>query len=239
MVGSAASDAQGVTPLRPLAEDLWCMEAPLPPTPLSRRMTVVRLPEGGLAVISAIRMDEPGMAALDAVGPVRFIVVPNGFHGLDAPWYAERYPEAAVLVPAGVVPKVRRRTRVDGTLEDDWGLELDAALAPLRLEGVRTHEWLFLHRASRTLIVTDLVFNLGREARGLGALLLRLTGAYGRFGPTRLFRWALLRDKAALRASLGVLAGWDYDRLVPAHGAIVETGAAARMRKAFAWLERG
>ena len=56
------------------------------------------------------------MAQLDALCPVEHIVVPNGFHRLDAPRYKTRYPKARVYCPPGARKKSEQRIAVDGAL---------------------------------------------------------------------------------------------------------------------------
>jgi len=223
-------------PMVRLDEGLYCVAGAFGRSPLGRRMTVVVLP-GGLLVHSAVRMAEQDMRALEALGPVRWIVVPNAFHAADAPFYAERYPAARTLVPSGARARLARRMRVDGTLEDDWSAELAATLPRVILHGTRTGEAALFHPPSRTLILTDLVFNLGDDFRGPARAFLRLNGALNRFGPTRLFRWVFLRDRAALAASLAEVLAWDFDRVVMSHGAVLPTGGRAALLRTFDWLE--
>jgi hypothetical protein len=225
--------------IQALAKGLYTVKGTLGRSPLGRRMTVVVLPGGRLAVHSPIRMSDPDMAALDALGPVGFILVPNASHTTDAPWYGARYPQAALLVPRPTVPRLAKRMRIDGTLEDDWGDEPNAGLERLAVGGTAMHEVIFLHRASRTLILTDLVFNLGTDFHGLARLFMKLNQAYGRFGVTRLGRWVFLRDKPALWASLQPLETWDFDRVVVGHGDVLETGGKAELRRALAFLSPG
>ncbi len=220
--------------LEELAAGLHCVRGTFGRSPLGRRMTVVVPPAGRLALHSPVRLDDAGMAALEALGPVGWLVAPNSFHWADVPWYAARYPEARVLAPAAAHGKLAPHVRLDGSLEDDWPPELAGTLERLPLEGMKTGEHAFFHPPSRTLILTDLVFNMGTEARGPARWLLRLNRAHGRFGPTRLLRWVFLRDAAALLASLRRLEEWDYDRVVVSHGDVLERGGKAAMAAAFA-----
>ena len=217
-----------------LAEGLYCVEGSFGRSPLGRRMTAVVLPSGRLALHSPIRMTPEGMAALDALGQVAAILIPNSFHWSDARWYSERYPQAAVLAPGSARTKLKSRLPVLSTLEDGWTEELAAGLARMPLKGLKTHEHAFFHPASRTLILTDLVFNMGAGARGLTRLLLRLNQSHGRFGPSRLLRWVFTSDKAALLASVRELGQWDYDRVIVSHGGVLERGGKAAMAAAFA-----
>jgi glyoxylase-like metal-dependent hydrolase (beta-lactamase superfamily II) len=51
--------------------------------------------------------------------------------------------------------------------------------------------------------------------------------------------WRLLvRDKQAARQSVERLLAWDFDRLVPAHGEVVPTGAVTLLEQATTWMRR-
>ena len=226
-------------PPRKLAEGLHCVDASTGRWPIGRRMTVVVLPSGRLALHSPIRMDEAGMEALERLGQVAALVIPNAYHWIDVPWYAKRYRGAAVLAPRGALPRLKGRVGMQdgntvGTLEDDWSAELSAGLERLPLAGSRMYEFAFFHPSSRTLILTDLVFNLGTDFRGAVRLFLRLNRIHGRFGPSRLMRWVFLKDKGALLASLREMERWDFDRVVMSHGDLLESGGKDKMRQAFA-----
>jgi len=85
---------------------------------------------GGLFVHAPMRLNEDEQARLDALGPVRWILPPHRMHAREAPWYAERYPEAAVLAPALERERYESKgLRVDGTVEDDWPTELAGVLS--------------------------------------------------------------------------------------------------------------
>lgn len=64
-----------------------------------RRMTVLALAQGGSAIWSPIPLREDEMARIEALGPVRFLIVPNQGHRLDLKPWADRYPEARIIAP--------------------------------------------------------------------------------------------------------------------------------------------
>lgn len=67
---------------------------------LSRNMTVLR--EGGdLVLVNTMRLDDAGLAALDALGAVKRVVRLGAFHGKDDAFYAQRYG-AELWAPAGL-----------------------------------------------------------------------------------------------------------------------------------------
>src|SRR5690606_29845051 len=98
-------------------------------------------------------------AQVEALGPIRALIVPNGYHRLDAPAYAARYPEAKVYAPSGSRALVEKVVRVDGTLEDYPG---DARLWFEPLAGVGDAEGTMLVRSEDGLsvVLNDAVFNM-------------------------------------------------------------------------------
>ena len=71
------------------------------PWQFSRNMTVVRHGDT-LTLINSIRLDDAGLAALDALGRVANVVKIGSWHGRDDPFYKARY-RAKFWAPSGVV----------------------------------------------------------------------------------------------------------------------------------------
>jgi hypothetical protein len=69
------------------------------PVRFSRNMTVVRRGDH-LVLVNSVRLDDAGLAALDKLGKVTDVVRLAANHGVDDPFYAERY-DAKVWVVAG------------------------------------------------------------------------------------------------------------------------------------------
>ena len=107
-----------MTQIEQLEPNLWRVQASIKSPPLERVMTIVKLSDGGVLIYSAIMLDEPAMKQLDSLGPVKVIVVPNGWHRMDAPAFKARYPDARLLAPKNARERVAKVVTVDGTLED-------------------------------------------------------------------------------------------------------------------------
>jgi hypothetical protein len=97
------------------------------------------------------------------------------------------------------------------------------------------NEVAFFHRASRTLILCDLAFNFGPNAAWLTRILMSLIFSYGSFGPSKLDP-LLIRDRTVARQSLERILSWDFDRVIVAHGDVLESGGHALLRDGYAWL---
>lgn len=226
-----------------ITENLWTTPQPLKffGIEIGTRMTIVRLKNGDLVLISPIHLRESDRPSLDAIGTVKHIIAPNLFHHLFAGQVQALYPEAKLWGVEGLAEK-RSDLKLDGLLNqaDTFEHELDyfpfegfEAWIPPRI--VAANETVFFHRPSRTLIVTDTAFNFG-EADTLGTqLVARVLGSYNHLRPTRLEKWGT-RDKDAVERSVRRVLEWDFDRVIMAHGVMVETDGKAQFREGYEWF---
>ncbi|MFP6836695.1 MAG: DUF4336 domain-containing protein [Pseudomonadales bacterium] len=201
---------------------------------MGARMTVVRLSSGSLVLISPVRPNPELRTAVDGLGEVRSLVCPNRWHHLFAPAWKESHPGASLYAVEGI-EKRAPGLKVDATLAlqapPEWNGELDM----IPIDGFPMFdERAFLHGASRTLILTDMLANI-RHASGFTRLYLWLNRALGRPGHTLMHRIAL-KDRAAARRSIDRLLDWDFERIVVAHGEVIESGGPAVLREAFTWV---
>jgi hypothetical protein len=92
---------------------------------------------------------------------------------------------------------------------------------------------LFFHHDSKSLIVTDLILHIAAQRAGIfGNVYLSLTGMNGQARACPLWRrW--VKDRAAPRKSLHQLFSLEFERIVPAHGAVVTSEAQAVLRPAW------
>jgi hypothetical protein len=223
--------------LEPLAPDLWVARRPLPLAvgDVGARMTVMR-ESGNLLLHSPVAHEPELERALRALGEPRWLVAPNKVHHLFLGDWVKACPEAEPCAAPGL-PEKRRDLSFRHVLgaEPPPGWPASVKLEPI--EGApQMNEIAFLHAPSRTLVLTDLVFNVTKDGRNRARLFHRLVGATGRFGPHRLVR-TFVRDRAALRRSLDRILAWDFDRVVMSHGEVLERDGRRRLAEAFAYLE--
>ena len=147
---------------------------------------------------------------------------------------AKAFPQAGLYRTPGVVGK---QPELDFELLHEaapsgWEGELDAiAVAGIPM----LDELVLLHRATRTLVVTDIAFNVRHSDSWLTRAFMRINSAYGRFGPSRMLRLSI-RDKSALRKSIDRILEWDFDRVIVTHGDVLESGGQDSLRLGYAWL---
>ena len=225
-------------PLRAIADDLWVAERPfvaLRWLDIGTRMTVIRLPGGGLFLHSPVEADAATRRAVDALGAIRAIAAPNYVHHLFAGGWKQAYPQARLLGAPRLARK-RRDLAFDGELGDEPDPSYAGAIEQVFVRGAPLlNEVVFLHRASRTLLLTDLAFHPTPASRPGLLRWTRLTRVRDGFGPNGLVRF-FIRDRRAMRASLDRVLAWDFDRVTVTHGEVLESGGREALRRAYAWL---
>lgn len=206
------------------------LKMPLVQLPLASAL--ITLPTGKvlLSPHPSLSVDE-----LRSMGQVSDIVAPNLFHHLGIQNAVAAHPQAKLWGVAGLDAKRK---------DIHWGAFLSAdtwshqqALAAVPLGGMPSvNECVFVHRASKTLFVTDLCFNM-LDSPGLGArLIYHLFGTYQRFACSKLLA-KKVTDKRAFEQSLATLFAHDFDRVVVCHGSVVHTNARTVLQTAL--RERG
>lgn len=225
--------------LREIVPDqIWVKEGPVHFTgmQLLTRMTVFRVADG-VFLHSPVEIDAATREAIEAIGPVRAIIAPSTVHHLFVPSAQESFPAAATYGIEGLEKK-RDDLHFDGLIGDDplplWAGELDQIIIGNRV----MREVDFLHRASRTLIATDLVENFQEETPGLNSFtrgFMELVGLWGHPRPAPELRLLTLHQQAA-RDQLEKLLAWDFDRAIISHGELLLQDPKSAIREAWSWL---
>ncbi len=231
--------------LRPITDDIWGFEKDirLPGgMNLPSRATVVRQADGGVVVHSPLAFDDATAKAIDDLGEVRAIVAPSCIHYLYVKAAMERWPKARVLGAPGLEKKVSGLS-FDPLPASGTADTLGEDLRIRRIEGVPyITEHVFLHRPSKTLVVSDLVFNV-YETRGFSmTMFFWLVGAWRKTAQSRFWRF-LTKDRPAAAQSVQDVLTWDFDRVVVAHGEVLEgdkdAPANEKLRAALWWILQG
>lgn len=191
------------------------------------RMTVLEL-DGGLLVHSPFDADPSCVAGF---GDARWALAPNLLHHL----YVGRWAEAG-LEPWGCPGLPEKRDDVDfqGVVERGER-PFGAAVETHTLRCIdMTNEVVLFHAPTRTLVCTDLVFNFSKRAPWFTRFAMRCMCGYPGCKTTLLERAKMRRDLA--REDLRAILAWDFDRVIMAHGEVIEAGGHQAVRQAFGWL---
>ncbi|HJL44092.1 MAG TPA: DUF4336 domain-containing protein [Myxococcales bacterium LLY-WYZ-16_1] len=219
--------------LKDFAPGVWLVHRPVKLAPGLRfpcTMTVLRTEDRRLLIHSPFRIGPSTASSLEKLGEVRFVVAPNLFHHLFLPSAAEAFPQAAVFGPSGLAkkrPEISRLQAFEDGLPSDWPPEIEVH----SIDGApRVRERVLLHRPSRTLVVTDLLFNI-ENAKGFAIRsILWAAGTLEGLAKSRITRM-LTQNRDAFDRSVDGILQLDFDRLIMAHGSPIPTGAKARVRQ--------
>lgn len=195
---------------------------------LGTKMTVLDL-GGDLLVHSPVAMDP---RAIEHLGRPRWVLAPNLFHHLHVGGWADAGLETW---GAPGLPDKRDDVKFAGVVEPGmrpFGDDIDVltlSCFPL------SNEVVLLHKPSRTLVATDLFFNIQPNAPWATRVAMWFAGGYPGPRTTVLERFGMKRELA--RKDIATIAAWDFDRVIMSHGAILETGGKEAMLQAFRWLK--
>lgn len=221
------------------------------------------LKSGNLAVFSPTALTDEVKAKVNAKGTLKYIVAPDIEHHIYvSPWHAA-YPDAEIIGPEGLPEKregdsatkgvkfahvFQAKSKQDMRITDEFDAEFD-------YEFVDSHsnkELVFLHKPTRTMIEADFVFNLPATEQfsksGVDATSGLLTRLFGGIMNTRgdmiwqkRFLWygAAGKDRQGFKASLEKIQKWDYDRIIPCHGDVIETGGKKVVGELGKWFTDG
>jgi hypothetical protein len=212
-----------------VADQIWLCPYPvrLAGTRFMARMTVIRLASGNLMLHSPCQITPTIAGEISALGQVAYIVAPGNFHHLYAATAQAAFPTAKTWICPGV-EKRNRNLKYDGVLGDTapaaWAGQIDQVL----VQGTRImREVAMFHRASRTLVLVDLIENFSDATPHTGMLkfwfkYVLAMWDHPRPAPEYRIGWS---DRKAAAQSLCRIMAWDFQRIVLSHGELIERNA--------------
>ncbi len=200
------------------------------------RMSVIRLDETRLMLHSPCEIDDETKTEICSLGEVSCIVAPGSYHYFHIPSAQQAFPEAQTYICPGIERK-RPDIAFDWILGDRPPEIWDSVLDQVLVRGTRfIWEVAFLHRASRTLVLVDLVENITDQTPGVDWQLKFwwkvVMHMWNRAAPAPEYQlgWG---DKRIVKECLNRVLEWDFDRIIIAHGDNIESDAKAVARQAW------
>lgn len=221
--------------LTPFADGIWveAREARFLGVECGTRMTVVRLADGGLFVHSPVALDDATRRAVDALGEVRAVVAPSVFHHLHVGGWMRAYPRALFGACPGLEwkrPDLAFSIVVADQPHEVWSKDLDQVYFSAR----RENEVVFFHPKTRTMICSDALLNLSEHTSPTTRIVAAIMAndAPGKGWMERF----MIRDRGLARRQVERILAWDIDKIVLAHGTLVDRDGRETVRRAYAWL---
>jgi hypothetical protein len=206
-----------------VADKIWTLERPVwfAGVRLRTRTTVLRLEDGGLLLHTPPPPTDALSKELAALGPVRWLLVPNCWHHLGAPAAAAHFQGAQVVGPASALVR-NTSLKLDLNIHDARFTEQVPELESLPLEGVPFwDETVLYHRPTQTLLGADIVCCAGERDHFTWRFGARVTGCYERVRVPPDAR-KKIADKAAAARSIRTMLQRPAQRLIVGHAEVIE-----------------
>lgn len=218
---------------------IWILEYPVRFAGMSLfgRTTFIRLENGELLVHDPCAVSEHVKSQIDELGAVKYIIAPGTYHHLYVAEFQDEYPDAETFLCPGLEAK-RPDLEFDWLLgnkaDSRWADELEQVL----IQGTRhITEVAFFHKRSGTLILVDLLENIGDDYQHKAGLLLRFYWKVifrmwnnPKAAPEYQLGWG---NKEIVKAGLNKILSWDAKRLILSHGENIEGNVNQVLRKAW------
>jgi hypothetical protein len=185
------------------------------------RTTVVRLDDGSLLLHCPPPPTDALTEELRALGPVRWLVIPNCWHHLGTPAAAAHFPEAQVVGPASALER-NKALKLHVDIHDAQFGEKVPELETLPLHGVPFwDETVLYHRPTQTLLGADIVLCACAKDHWTLRYAARMTGFYERVRVPPDAR-KKIPDKPAAARSIRTMLQRPAQRLIVGHADIIE-----------------
>jgi len=255
------SNPSEVTVIRKVTENITTLSAPFARfghIKVGGRGTLVRLQNGTVAVFSPTALTPEVKETVSALGELKYIAALDLEHHIFLGDWSKAYPTAKILAPEGLKEKREKQkneevpfsviftaankltTKVDAAFDADFDYEI--------VDGHVNKELVFNYKPDKTLIEADLIFNLpateqysktGLDASSgvLTKVWTFLNNTHGAAMAQRRFIWygTSVGDRPSFNKSMQKINGWSFDKIVPCHGDVIETGGKGVFEKIMEW----
>lgn len=206
-------------------DKIWTLDRPVwfSGVRMRARTTVVRLDDGSLLLHTPAPPTDALTEQLRALGPVRWLVVPNCWHHLGAPAAAAHFPDAKVVGPASALNR-NKALKLHMDIHDAQFGEQVPEFEALPLQGVPFwDETVLFHRPTQTLLGADIVLCAGAKDHWTLRYAARITGFYERVRVPPDAR-KKIPDKAAAARSIRSMLERPAQRLIVGHAEVIGEG---------------
>ena len=206
---------------------IWIKEYPIhyAGVNFNSRMTVIRLSNGNLFIHSPCEIDLLTKLAIERLGKVEFIVAPGSYHYFYIESAQKAFPNAETFICPGIEikkPNIEFDWLLGERPDPRWSDDFEQVL----VRGNKCiWEVAFYHQATHTLILVDLIENITSETEDVSWTLKLWCQLIFRMwnnpkpAPEYQLGW---KDKKAASMSLKRILSWDFERIIIAHGDLIE-----------------
>lgn len=214
---------------------------------------------GALAVFSPTALTPEVRSTVDLLGSnVKYIAALDFEHHIFISDWSRAFPSASLLGVEGLPEKRESssstagsnfkyiwtaKNKHDMTVDSEFDQEFEVEY----VDGHANKELVVLFKRDKTLIEADLLFNLpsiesfarssdNPEAGLLNKVFNRVFSTKGSAIWHKRIQWyAMAKNRPSFNASTQRIAAWDFDKIIPCHGDVIENGGKGIFQKVFEW----
>ncbi len=216
-----------------IANDVFMLRGSIKMNPLvriTRNMAIIRK-DRELSLINPIRVDAKVEAQLTALGDIKNVIRLGCFHGVDDPYYVEKFAARMWAQPGGTT---YTEPAIDVELSSDANLPFDDGEIFEFVGTVQPECALLINRDGGILFTCDAIQNYGDYSyNNLPAKILMPFIGFPKttlVGP--IWLKVLTKEGESLESEFRRLLSLKFDRLLAGHGTLLETGAHAAVERA-------
>ena len=211
-----------------IKDQIWLLEYPVRfgGMDLFGRTTFIKLENGDLIVHDPCKINDLVKSKIDEIGVVKYIIAPGSYHHLFVTDFQQHYPNAETFLCPGLEKK-RPDIKFDWILGNRPDHRWKDTIEQVFVHGTK-HIWevAFFHKSSKTLILVDLLENIGDNYRHKASLLLQFWWKVifrmwnnPKAAPEYQMGWG---NKKTVKIALEKILSWDAERVILAHGENIE-----------------
>eukprot|EP00562_Extubocellulus_spinifer_P005785 CAMPEP_0178515210 /NCGR_PEP_ID=MMETSP0696-20121128/24435_1 /TAXON_ID=265572 /ORGANISM="Extubocellulus spinifer, Strain CCMP396" /LENGTH=234 /DNA_ID=CAMNT_0020145357 /DNA_START=180 /DNA_END=884 /DNA_ORIENTATION=+ len=202
------------------------------------RMTVLRLSDGNLALHSPCDISPALKEEIERLGQVSYVIAPGNYHYFHVAQCKAIFPSAQVYLSPGLEKKQPKLLELDARVLNDKDDSIDKDVQHIFLAGNRIiNEIAFYHSPSKTLVLTDSIEYIGDDTPGTN-WVLRMWWFIMRMwnkpkpAPEYQMGW-ICRNKQESRECMNRILGWDFEKVIIAHGDNITSNGRTVVRQAW------
>jgi hypothetical protein len=227
--------------LQEFAKDVWIVDGPVVRDMglfFTTRMTIVKLMDGSIWISSPVPVSFDALKEISELGDVRYLIAATPRHVWRLDTWHTLFPDAELWVSRPTIFTLQKGPLpISGYLGDKPIPAWEADFDQLEFKGLS--EVLFFYKKSHTVILDDLIQrNPILKGKSLTNLIFKVEGAQYPDGGVPWDMKLTFLNRNPARHSLEKLLSWDFDKLIIAHGACIESNAKEYLKRAFSWLQK-
>ncbi|KAF8324307.1 uncharacterized protein EI90DRAFT_3282056 [Cantharellus anzutake] len=242
------------TVVREVTPGVWTFSKPFTRygiLPIGGRSTVIKLStqtdgKDDLWILASTPLTLETKTKVDELGVPKYLISPDSDHHLFLGEWKRVYPAAKLIGPAVVAAK-KPELKFDGVYGKDpeethYGFEDE--IEARYFSGFIKEDIAFLHKPSKTLLEADLIFNQPCTEQysivgGSGPFFGATFTPYTKQAKKLLWKGVKKDGFDAMAVDSIAVSGWDFERIIPCHGDVIENDAKEAWNEAFKWHMQG